>query len=203
MIVILRTKAQADKVANLTGGQVIADSEGRLTSKVSLAGDFEHYRASVESVSVLFQLCDDDGEKVSSGWIMTGASFEVAWPKDPQRASSICSHFGARRVAYNWALAKVKSDVDVKKEDADHQSTPWTLESLRKQWNREKDEVAPWWRSNSKEAYSSGIADLAQALTNWSQSKQGKRKGLKLGFPRFRSKRKDRNRLRFTTGAMR
>jgi len=182
---------------------MVVSNDPKPTTKVLLAGDFEQYRASVEPVSVLFQLCDDNGEKVSSGWTMTGASFEVEWPKDHQIASCIRSHFGARRVGYNWALAKVKSDTDAKKEDADYQSTPWTLESLRKQWNREKDEVAPWWKSNSKEAYSSGIADLVQALTNWSQSKQGKRKGCSLGFPRFRSKRKDQNRVRFTTGAMR
>ncbi len=202
MIVIMRTKAQADKVANLTGGRVMPDGKGQPTGKVSLSGDFEQYRSVVESLSVLFRLCDDNGEKVPSGWTMTGASFEVEWPKDHQIASCIRSHFGAR-VAYNWALAKVNSDMDAKKEDSDHQSTPWTLESLRKQWNQEKNEVAPWWKSNSKEAYASGIADLVQALTNWSQSKQGKRKGNKLGFPRFFSKRKDRNRVRFTTGAVR
>ncbi|MHB8189078.1 MAG: hypothetical protein ACYDHP_01375 [Ferrimicrobium sp.] len=106
---------------------------------------------------------------------MTGASFEVQWPKDPRAASCISSHFGARRVAYNWALAKVKSDMDVKKENPDHEMTPWSLEALRKQWNQDKNEIAPWWRDNSKEAYSSGIADLVQALSNWSKSKQGKR----------------------------
>jgi len=202
MIVIMRTKAQAQKVSDLTGGQVIL-SDGKPTTRVSLSGDFEQHRADVESVSVLFQLCDDNGEKVSSGWALTGASFEVEWPKDQQAVSRVRSHFGARRVAYNWALAKVKSDMDAKKENSDHKSTPWTLESLRKQWNQEKNDVAPWWRDNSKEAYASGIADLVQALSNWSNSKRGKRKGKRAGFPKFKSKRKDQNRVRFTTGTMR
>ncbi len=42
-----------------------------------------------------------------------------------------------------------------------------------------------------------------QALSNWSSSKHGRRKGRKVGFPRFKSKRKDQNRVRFTTGTMR
>ena len=202
MIAVMRTKAQAQKVSDLTGGKVLLD-EGKPTRKVALAGDFEQYRDAVESVSVLFQLCNDTGEKVPTGWTVAGASFEVEWPKDQQSASLIRSHFGARRVAYNWALAKVKSDMEAKKRDASCPSTPWTLEALRKQWNQEKDEVAPWWATNSKEAYASGIADLVQALSNWSSSKHGKRQGKKVGFPKFKSKRNDQNRVRFTTGAMR
>ena len=70
-------------------------------------------------------------------------------------------------------------------------------------WNRAQDEVAPWWAQNSKEAYSSGLADLARALDNWSASKNGTRKGPKVGFPRFKSARRDAGRVRFTTGTMR
>uniref|UniRef100_UPI0023F03BCD helix-turn-helix domain-containing protein n=1 Tax=Ferrimicrobium acidiphilum TaxID=121039 RepID=UPI0023F03BCD len=129
MIVMMRTKAQAQKVADITGG-VIVVKNGKPTPKVQLQGDFEQYRAAVESVSVLFRLCDDTGEQVPSGWTVTGTSFEVEWPKDPQKASLIRSHFGARRVAYNWALAKVKSDMDAKQKNADHLSTSWTLDAL-------------------------------------------------------------------------
>ncbi|WP_298340216.1 IS607 family element RNA-guided endonuclease TnpB [Ferrimicrobium sp.] len=202
MIVIMRTKAQAKKVSDLTIGEVILD-DGKPTRKVQLPGDFEQYREAVESVSVLFQLSDDTGDKVPTGWTITGASFEVEWPKEQRLASLIWSHFGARRFAYNWALSKVKSDIEAKRADENHLSTPWTLEALRKQWNQEKNEVAPWWGENSKEAYASGIADLVQALSNWSSSKRGKRRGKKVGFPKGKSKRKDQNRVRFTTGTMR
>ena len=44
---------------------------------------------------------------------------------------------------------------------------------------------------DSKKEYASGIADLVQALSNWSSSKHVRRKGRKVGFPRFKSKRKD------------
>jgi putative transposase len=49
--------------------------------------------------------------------------------------------------------------------------------------------VAPWWGENSTQAYSSGLANLATALTNWSDSKNGNRTGCRLGFPRIKGKR--------------
>jgi len=79
----------------------------------------------------------------------------------------------------------------------------WSLYSLRKDWNAAKDTVAPWWAECSKEAYSTGLDGLARALGNWSDSRKGKRKGKPAGFPRFRSKRKARLSVRFTTGAFR
>jgi putative transposase len=112
------------------------------------------------------------------------------------------SHFGARRFAFNWGLARVKSDLGAKAVDPGHESVGWDLGSLRKVWNRAKDTVAPWWAHNSKECYSAGLADLAQALCNWSDSKRGKRDGRRVGFPRFKSARRDAGRVRFTTGAM-
>lgn len=198
MIIAMRTKAQAQQVAELTGGKIIF-KDNKPTSKVSLPGGFEQYRKDVESVSVLFKLYDNAGKPSPSRWTLTGATFEVEWPKNPL----INSHFGARRFAYNWALVTVKSDMDAKKEDVNHISTEWTLEALRRRWNQEKDTVAPWWATNSKECYASGIADLVQALSNWSQSKKGKRKGRRVGFPKFASKRQDPGRVRFTTGTMR
>ena len=66
-----------------------------------------------------------------------------------------------------------------------------------------KDQVAPWWRCSSKEVYAAGIADLVGALGNWSDAKAGRRAGRPVGFPRFKSRRRDRGRVRFTIGAMR
>jgi hypothetical protein len=40
-------------------------------------------------------------------------------------------------------------------------------------WNRAKETVAPWWAENSKEAYSSGLANLATGLGNWHTSRPG------------------------------
>jgi len=134
---------------------------------------------------------------------MAGASFEVEWPKEPERRSRIWSYFGARRFAKNWALAQVKADLDTKRADPTHVSVPWTITALRKRWNQVKDGMAPWWAEHSKECYAAGIADAVAALTNWSNSKHGTRKGRRVGFPRFESKRHTKHRVRFTTGAMR
>src|SRR3981081_1488345 len=79
-------------------------------------------------------------------------------------------------------------------------SLSWSAYSLRKLWNQAKDTVAPWWGGNSKEAYSSGLANLATALGNWNASRNGKRGGPKVRFPRFKGKRTAMS-CRFTTGA--
>jgi putative transposase len=195
-----RTAKEAARIASVTGGAHLPAKEpGKLSRRVRLSGDFEAHRAAVEAVTVLFGLFTHDGVPVPSGWTVTGASFEVEWPRE---ASRVRSHFGARRYAFNWGLGQVKADMDAKQADPEHESVPWTLLALRKRWNQVKDEVAPWWAENSKECYASGIADLVQALENWSTSKQGKRKGRKVGFPKFKSRNRDRPRVRFTTGAM-
>jgi putative transposase len=141
--------------------------------------------------------------EIPDGWVARGFEFEVEWPNDAEEASKIRSHFGARRTAYNWALSQVKADMDTRKADPCHLAVPWNLYALRKQWNAEKAVVAPWWAENSKEAYATGIADLCTALKNWSNSMAGRRKGRSAGFPKFRSRRTDPARVRFTTGAIR
>jgi len=204
MLVELPTVAQAARVASATGGRHLPGGmPGTLSRRVDVGPHLEACRAAAEAVSVLFKLFDErDGElvEVPSGWTVSAAKLEVEWPADP---GVVRSHFGARRFAYNWALGKVKADLDAKAADPGHVAVGWSLAALRKEWNRAKDSVAPWWAANSKEAYSSGIADLARALSNWHQSRTGRRKGRRVGFPRFCSKHHGRGRVRFTTGAMR
>jgi putative transposase len=128
-------------------------------------------------------------------------------PTSEQQAA-LSSHCGAARFAYNWGLARVRAVMDQRAAErsygiAEDQLSPtvsWSAYSLRKAWNAVKHEVAPWWRENSKEAYSSGLANLADALGTWHQSRSGKRAGRTVGFPRFKSKR-NRSSCRFTTGA--
>jgi len=58
---------------------------------------------------------------------------------------------------------------------------PWTLYSLRREWNLVKDEIAPWWEENSKEAYNSGLDALARALNGYFDSRGGARAGVPVG----------------------
>ncbi|HWS92223.1 MAG TPA: IS607 family element RNA-guided endonuclease TnpB, partial [Mycobacterium sp.] len=211
MIVEMRTVAQAEKVAAATGGVQLPgkpDKNGkpRLSRRVDVGRDFEAHRVATEAVSVLFKLFDNasgQSVEVPTGWTVTAAKFEVEWPAEPDRAALVRSHFGARRFAFNWGLAQVKADLDAKAVDAAQKSMGWDLGSLRKVWNRAKNDVAPWWADNSKECYSSGLADLAQGLANWKASKNGARKGRRVKFPRFKSVRRDTGRVRFSTGTMR
>jgi IS605 OrfB family transposase len=99
-------------------------------------------------------------------------------------------------------LDLVKQRLD-QRAGGDEVEVPWTLPALRREWNRAKHQVAPWWQANSKEAYSSGLDALARALANWSDSKHGKRKGPRVGFPRRKSKHRTRPTCRFTTGPIR
>ena len=69
-------------------------------------------------------------------------------------------------------------------------SLSWSLYSLRKDWNAVKETVAPWWRECSKEAFNTGLDQLARALKNWGDSRTGKRKGRPVGFPRFKTRHK-------------
>jgi putative transposase len=135
-------------------------------------------------------------------------AFLFALDPSPEQEQVFRSHCGGQRVAYNWGLTLVKANLDQREAEQSYglsgggltPSVPWTADGLRKAWNAAKDQVAPWWAEYSMEAYACGLANLATALTNWSESRAGKRKGPKVRFPRFESKR-GRLSCRFTTGA--
>lgn len=142
---------------------------------------------------------------------MTLLAYRFALEPTPAQDRALRSHAGAARVAFNWGLARVKANLDQREAERSYgiarddltPSISWSLYSLRNDWNQAKDTVAPWWRECSKEAFNTGLDQLARALKNWADSKSGKRKGPKVGFPRFRSKRKARPSIRWTTGQFR
>ncbi|GGP16296.1 putative transposase [Nonomuraea glycinis] len=138
-------------------------------------------------------------------------AYRFALDPTARQVAALVSHCGAVRVAFNWGLAQVKANLAQREAERsygipDDQLTPalsWSMYSLRKRWNQIKDEIAPWWADNSKEAYACGLARLADALANWRDSKQGTRKGPNIGFPRFKTKRRAARSVRFTTGTIR
>ena len=142
---------------------------------------------------------------------MTLLAYRYAMDPTASQERALRSQAGAARVAFNWGLARVKANLDQRTAEKSYgiadtdvtASLSWSLYSLRKDWNAAKDAVAPWWRECSKEAFNTGLDQLARALKNWSESRKGKRKGKPVGFPRFRSRRKARPSIRFTTGAIR
>ena len=128
-------------------------------------------------------------------------------PASAQR-SALAAHMGAARFAFNWGLEQVRASMALREFElcmfGEVRTAPlgWSLPALRRQWNAQKDVQAPWWRENSKEAYSSGLDALARALRAWSDSRNGKRPGPRVCFPRFR-RRGHPIGCRFTTGALR
>ncbi|WP_190070254.1 IS607 family element RNA-guided endonuclease TnpB [Streptomyces lanatus] len=140
--------------------------------------------------------------------------YKFALDPNAGQEQALHSHCGAARAAYNWAVSWVTASWRQRKAEATYgigedeltSWRPWSLPALRKEFNRIKTtdpRFAEWWRENSKEAYNTGLANVAAAFDNYAKSKQGKRKGARVGVPRRKLKRKARLACRFTTGTIR
>jgi len=135
-------------------------------------------------------------------------AYRFALDPSPAREAALRSHCGAQRFAFNWGLARVKANLGQREAERSYgvpeelltPAVSWSAWSLRKEFNAVKRDVAPWWAENSKEAYASGLANLAAALGNWAASRSGTRKGPKVAFPVFKGKRSVPS-VRFTTGS--
>jgi putative transposase len=139
----------------------------------------------------------------------TVQAFRFTLDPTEDQARSLARHFGARRKAYNWTVATLKADIDAWHATGVETAKP-SLRVLRKRWNTVKNEVcvnaetgAVWWRECSKEAYADGIDGAVEAYWNWQNSRSGTRDGKPVGFPRFKKKGHDSDRVTFTTGAIR
>ncbi|MFE9205360.1 IS607 family element RNA-guided endonuclease TnpB [Micromonospora sp. NPDC007230] len=138
-------------------------------------------------------------------------AYRFALDLTPGQERAVLANAGAARVAYNWALARVKAVMDQRAAERSYgvpeelltPTVGWSLAKLRKAWNQAKPDVAPWWPECSKEAFNTGLDALARGLKNWSDSRAGKRAGPRVGFPRFKSRRRSTPSVRFTTGAIR
>jgi putative transposase len=145
--------------------------------------------------------------EIPDGWCVQAFRFTLDPTED--QARSLARHFGARRKAYNWTVATLKADIDAWRATGIETAKP-SLRALRKRWNTVKngicvnaDNGAVWWPECSKEAYADGIAGAVDAYWNWQSARSGKRAGRRVGFPRFKRKGRDADRVCFTTGAMR
>ncbi|MGW0817655.1 IS607 family element RNA-guided endonuclease TnpB [Streptomyces viridiviolaceus] len=141
-------------------------------------------------------------------------AYRFALDPNATQERALRSHCGAARAAYNWAVGWVTASWWQRRAEesygiAEDELTPWrpwSLPSLRKAFNEAKHadpRFASWWEENSKEAYSTGLANASAAFDNYAKSKNGRRKGRTMGTPRFKSKRKARLSCRFTTGTIR
>lgn len=94
----------------------------------------------------------------------TVQAYRFALDLTPRQQRHVLAHAGAARVAYNWALTRVKAVMDQRAaersygvpEDRLTAALSWTLPALRRTWNTAKPDVAPWWREVPKEAFNTG-----------------------------------------------
>jgi putative transposase len=141
-------------------------------------------------------------------------AFRFALDPNACQERALRSHCGAARAAYNWAVGWVRASWWQRRAEETYgvpeagltQWRSWSLPSLRKAFNEAKKtdpRFSGWWEENSKEAYSTGLANASAAFDNYAKSQQGKRRGKRVGAPRFKPKRKARLACRFTTGTIR
>ncbi|MGH9136923.1 MAG: IS607 family element RNA-guided endonuclease TnpB [Acidimicrobiales bacterium] len=136
-------------------------------------------------------------------------AYRFALDPTPTQQRRLASQVGAARKAFNAMLGEVKATLEARQWErrilggAVTEAQGWSLAALRRTWNANKDDWAPWWRQCSKEAFNTGLDSLARALGNWSASRTGTRAGARMGFPRFRKRGRGPQSVRFTTGAIR
>jgi transposase len=136
-------------------------------------------------------------------------AFQFALDPTPEQSACIRRQFGGRRCARNWAVRTLKEDLARYRQTGEQTPKP-ALPVLRKRWNQAKDTECldrqtgeVWWPEISKEAFADGIKAGVDAYWNWHASRAGTRAGRRVGFPRFAKKGRDRDRVTFTTGAIR
>jgi putative transposase len=145
--------------------------------------------------------------EIPDGW--TVQAFQFALDCTPEQAACVRRQFGGRRYARNWAVRTLKEDLTRYRETGEQTEAP-SLAGLRKRWNQAKDAECTdagtgqvWWPAISKEAFADGIRAAVDAYWNWQACRAGRRAGRRAGFPRFAKKGRDRDRVTFTTGAIR
>ncbi len=88
---------------------------------------------------------------------------------------------GTKRFVYNWALNRWKW--------AKGQGIAiYGMMAAKKDFNAIKGELCPWVYEVAKDVAEGAFADAGTALKNYFDSKSGKRKGARIGFPKFKSK---------------
>ena len=119
-------------------------------------------------------------------------------------------HTGASRFAYNHLIAQWRDDIHTRAEEQERgvpedELTPFKFKStydMRNHWNHIKRECAPWYSEVSKEIGNDAARRAHDSIENWYDSRSGKRKGRRVGFPRFH-KRGCHESCTFSTGAIR
>ncbi|MDP5182240.1 RNA-guided endonuclease TnpB family protein [Blastococcus sp. BMG 814] len=129
---------------------------------------------------------------------MTHGAVRVRLDVTDVQAGMLLRAAGARRKAWNWAVAKIKANADQWAAEASYgierpdRVRPLTFFTLAKMWTAEKTDVAPWFDAHSTWAFRYALRDAANAHQAFLS---GKRR-----FPRFKSRHRDRARFTVRDG---
>jgi putative transposase len=116
-------------------------------------------------------------------------------PNDRQRGR-LASHAGGGRYAYNLGLQWLKKSLEVNPKGLNG-VVPGAFE-MHQRWNRWKTDPTngvSWWSDNAESVYQQAFTDLDRAIKTFLASRSGKRRGPRIGFPRFKHKGKSRDRF--------
>ena len=93
---------------------------------------------------------------------------------------------GTARFVYNWGLTEWQRYKDALPGQAHG------VMAIKKDFNALKGQQYPWVYEVAKDVAEGAFTNLSAALKNYFESKNGKRTGTKVGFPRFKSKKDSR-----------
>ena len=134
-------------------------------------------------------------------------TFKFCLDPTVEQQELLARHAGAARFAFNQCLRMVKSALTQRHTRPDN-DVPWTrfdLINAFNTWKKTSDAGRVFvvdtdgvsrivvtglaWRSEvCQQVFEEAAADLGKGLKSWSDSRAGKRKGRKVGFPRFKKK---------------
>jgi putative transposase len=134
-------------------------------------------------------------------------AFKFCLDPGVEQREVLARHAGASRFAFNQCLQLVKIGLTQRKTDP-HANVPWTrfdLINAFNAWKKTEDAGRVFavdadgegqilvtglsWRAQvCQQVFEEAAVDLGTGLKSWSDSRSGKRKGKRVGFPRYKKK---------------
>ena len=136
---------------------------------------------------------------------MIKQGFRVELAPTSEQAVQMGRHAGLSRFVENFCLDRIRAAFAQRVAEKtygipEHELTrpPWSAIDLEKLWREQHRRAAPWFADSglSSRVPKEACRLRAAGLKNWYESKTGKRKGHRVGFPKIR-KRKDGSRFRY------
>ncbi|WP_307827588.1 transposase [Planomonospora sp. ID82291] len=131
--------------------------------------------------------------------------FRIELDPTPAQRARLGRHAGLSRVVENFCLEKVRAALDQREaektygvDEKDLTPVPWSAPALERAWRAEHWRRFPWFTADglSSRIPKEACRVRAAAFKNFFDSRAGRRKGRKVGFPAWR-KRKHGSRFRY------